>query len=210
MSSPNHKTEISLSFLEVNQDYSRALGAPHLLENLHQIPAFVCVCFASFSRAESREFLLKILSHVYQKPMLAHDIIDGENKRPTLAPHVEPHVHFNLSHTDGCTVVIVSKLHRVGIDIEQIREVKMLPLLVTRYFTVAESQWICETKNTNLQHARFFELWTQKEALIKAKSSSILKGLKTVLETPIKREMHTQILTHQKNQYALTYCYLTE
>lgn len=177
-------------------------------DQLKTIQSYTFVTYGTRDKKESKDFLLRLLSHLYSRPITTADLIDGENQKPKLLPTIEPPLFFNISHTDHATAVIVSLKHEVGVDIELVREVKMLPMLVTRYFTVSESQWICETKDTDEQHRRFFELWTQKEAAIKAQSSTMLKGLKNILNSEQKRLMKSETLTNGKSTYAITWCCL--
>jgi 4'-phosphopantetheinyl transferase len=74
---------------------------------------------------------------------------------------------FNLSHTNGLTVLAVSLEHELGVDVEYLtRKVDILNL-AERYFSQQEYQVLAalDVKEFN-QH--FFNLWTLKEAYIKA------------------------------------------
>ncbi len=81
--------------------------------------------------------------------------------KPYLPEH--PDVHFNLSHS-GKYVVCAFADKTVGIDIEEIREVKAT--LVKSVLDKAEmSNYRSTPDDFKLQ--RFFELWTGKEAFLK-------------------------------------------
>ncbi|HHJ34147.1 MAG TPA: 4'-phosphopantetheinyl transferase superfamily protein [Gammaproteobacteria bacterium] len=67
---------------------------------------------------------------------------------------------FNISHSGSFIVVVTSTTSRVGIDIEQIRALKRLSF--KRVMSVGELEKIQQTP------ALFFDLWSKKEAVVKA------------------------------------------
>jgi 4'-phosphopantetheinyl transferase len=76
-------------------------------------------------------------------------------------------ISFNLSHTNGLSVLAVTLEHELGVDVEYLtRKVDILKL-AERYFSEQEFLDLAarDVKDFN-QH--FFNLWTLKEAYIKA------------------------------------------
>ncbi|MFP3873426.1 MAG: 4'-phosphopantetheinyl transferase family protein [Thiohalophilus sp.] len=67
---------------------------------------------------------------------------------------------FNISHSGNLVCAAALRDGRIGIDVEQIRALKSD--VTHKYLTVNEAQQ-CENKPE-----RFFDFWTQKEAVIKA------------------------------------------
>ena len=67
---------------------------------------------------------------------------------------------FNISHSDNMIVVAISCSMNVGIDVERVRELKRLNFKMV--LSVDELVHIQETP------ALFFELWSKKEAVVKA------------------------------------------
>lgn len=82
-----------------------------------------------------------------------------------------PGVRFNLTHTDGLALIAVAS-HRVGVDLERVREVPNAEGLVDRFFSTAERE-AYRALPKPLQPAAFFRAWTCKEAVIKAVGASI-------------------------------------
>ena len=74
-----------------------------------------------------------------------------------------PDFFFSLSHTAGAVCVAVSR-HKVGVDIEKIKEVR--PELSSRFLTGSELELI---KELDLEErGRFFlEAWVKKESIFK-------------------------------------------
>ncbi len=77
-------------------------------------------------------------------------------------PYLDGPVDFNISHAGDYVVAVATDHGKVGIDIEQIRAIKLSEF--ASIFTQKELDQIAAA--SNLEH-EFFTLWTQKEALIK-------------------------------------------
>lgn len=94
----------------------------------------------------------------------------AEHGKPELAE--QRGLHFNLSHTDGATVIAVTRAGRVGVDVERIRE-NLEPLeLGARFFSPKESDWL-RSQPDSQRFAAFFACWTAKEAYVKACGSGL-------------------------------------
>ncbi|HSN18257.1 MAG TPA: 4'-phosphopantetheinyl transferase superfamily protein [Gammaproteobacteria bacterium] len=83
-------------------------------------------------------------------------------------------VHLNLSHSGGLLAAVVSS-RPVGIDIERIRP-RAIAAQVDRVFCPGEARAM-EHLPEDARLARFFQLWTLKEAACKAAQLSIWDGL---------------------------------
>lgn len=81
-------------------------------------------------------------------------------------------VDCNWSHSGELLAVAFSQHHRVGIDIEQVRE-RDVARLADRFFLESESALLRDAHD-------FFELWVRKEALLKAIGQGLAHGLKRV------------------------------
>jgi 4'-phosphopantetheinyl transferase len=104
----------------------------------------------------------------------------GEHGKPALAPGFErQELHFNIAHTRGLVALAVSRMHRIGVDAENARA-RSAPLhLAQRYFTPREAGALA-TLSAHDQPARFFALWTLKEAWLKATGKGLAAGLGNV------------------------------
>jgi len=70
---------------------------------------------------------------------------------------------FNISHSEGKVITAITDASRIGIDIERIKDI--VPQEFSRVFTNEEAQFI---RNGAKDHLRFYEIWTKKEAAMKA------------------------------------------
>jgi 4'-phosphopantetheinyl transferase len=76
-------------------------------------------------------------------------------------------LHFNLAHSDGLLMVALSETCPVGIDVERVRPVDGIDGLVERFCPPrANLDW--QTLPLHQRPIAFFNLWTRKEACLKA------------------------------------------
>jgi len=95
--------------------------------------------------------------------------------RPMLAGAFEhTGLHFNLAHADGVVAMAVCRHARVGVDVEKLGRA---PLAVAeRYFSPAEAAQL-RALPPDAQPRRFLQLWTLKEAYLKAIGTGLAGGL---------------------------------
>ncbi len=90
-----------------------------------------------------------------------------------------PPPQFSLSYTDGLVGVALTIECRVGIDVENTsRELDCLEI-AENYFSPAEYRELKQLSESPLKR-RFFELWTLKEAYVKAQGSGLYLPLDEV------------------------------
>ena len=101
------------------------------------------------------------------KMLKKHGVSEYEiSKNENGKPYIEgASVHFSISHTDGLCAVAVSD-GEIGIDCEKIDSAykSRVDNFSKKYFTVSEQNEIAGSEDTL---AKFFEIWTRKEAYIK-------------------------------------------
>lgn len=85
-------------------------------------------------------------------------------------------LQFNLSHTNGLIALAVTRDRPVGIDVEHLSRQADIAKLADRYFSLAESRALLDLPVAEWNE-RFYDLWTLKEAYLKACGT----GLRTPL-----------------------------
>ncbi|MDD4914728.1 MAG: 4'-phosphopantetheinyl transferase superfamily protein [Methylococcales bacterium] len=96
-------------------------------------------------------------------------------------PHGKPELigqplHFNLSHSGDWLAIAVSDLARIGVDIERVRPRPGLEAIAERCFSRQEFaiwQSLPEPRRQQL----FYQLWTKKEAFVKAVGRGLALGM---------------------------------
>jgi len=74
---------------------------------------------------------------------------------------------FSLSHTRGCVACAITRDAPIGVDVQRIDKTQSVKEIADRYFSEEEALWLRQCSG-DLRKIRFFELWTLKEALLKA------------------------------------------
>ncbi len=86
-------------------------------------------------------------------------------------------IEFNVSHSEDQALFAIAFNRRVGIDVEYIRPIEVLSL-AKRFFRESE-YWVLSALQDQKQLRAFFQLWTAKEAYVKATGEG-LAGLEAV------------------------------
>ena len=89
----------------------------------------------------------------------------GNYGKPQLVDY--PNLQFNLAHSNGRALIVVSETAVVGVDLEKVRSVPKLLALAKRFFKSSEYETIVALPES-LQPEQFFAYWTCKEAYLKA------------------------------------------
>jgi 4'-phosphopantetheinyl transferase len=101
----------------------------------------------------------------------------GVHGKPRLqSPGNHLPLEFNLSHSGDLALYALTLEHPLGIDLEQIRPDCNYLAIAQRFFTAEEVSGLLSLP-LEQQSAAFFQIWTAKEAYIKALGGSIFSGL---------------------------------
>jgi 4'-phosphopantetheinyl transferase len=104
-----------------------------------------------------------------------------EYGKPQLAASCNPlRLEFNVSHSHQLAVIAVSCAIAVGIDVEHINDQVHYQNISQRFFADQEHEILLQQPPSQQRQA-FFQLWTCKEACIKAIGGSIAHALDRVV-----------------------------
>ena len=124
----------------------------------------------------TRGLLRTALSHVLEQSPDAFSFEYTTEKKPYLAKKFDGQcVSFNVSHSNGQSLVAISLDRNIGIDIEKIRNDVEHEKLAKRFFSLAEYEALKQYEGDTAQ--AFFAAWTRKEAFVKAVGKGIAFGL---------------------------------
>jgi len=92
------------------------------------------------------------------------------NHKPRIVPEQagEPPLLFSLSHTQGFVACAAARGMEVGIDVESIERSREAHDVARRFFAPKEIAMLDRCTNDREHAVRFLELWTLKEAYVKA------------------------------------------
>ncbi|MGR5266342.1 4'-phosphopantetheinyl transferase family protein [Vibrio astriarenae] len=92
---------------------------------------------------------------------------------------------FNVSHTQGLIVCAVSVESEVGVDVESLDKKRNFMAIAKQYFSVQEFQSLTALSNDKERKLLFFQLWTLKEAYLKACGKGITVPLSSICFDPL-------------------------
>lgn len=103
----------------------------------------------------------------------------GSRGKPSVAKiHDQSALHFNLAHSDSLLLVAVTEHCPIGVDVECMRLVEQVDL-AERFFSGNEAKRL-RTLPADQQTSAFFNLWTRKEACLKATGEGIAERLQQI------------------------------
>ena len=103
----------------------------------------------------------------------AIEFVYGEHGKPALKPGG---LHFNLSHSENRAIIGVTRAAPVGVDIERINADRARPEIAARFFAPQEIQALAILSGDAYANG-FFQIWSRKEAVLKAVGTGIGGGL---------------------------------
>ena len=165
---------------------------PHVytidLRGLPQTPAPWLAVLSADERHQSERFRLPAdrigyaAAHALTRLALADgrrpqslEFMVNDYGKPSLSGSAPP---FNLSHTDGMAAVAVGVNGPVGVDVEKIKPTLATPELAADIFTQEEAAHL--RQQADFAEA-FTQLWTAKEAVIKAEGQGLALHLPDII-----------------------------
>lgn len=129
-----------------------------------------------YDRQRGRDPLRRVLAAYLGTHESDVVLTDGEHGRPALAPALDVPLGFNWSHSGQHALIAIGKDITPGVDVERQRERPRALEIARRYFTREESDALAALP-AERRDAAFLELWTAKEAVLKAIGRGIAFGL---------------------------------
>lgn len=119
------------------------------------------------------------LSHYVDLPLDHWRFTSNEFGRPEIVGTTDTlPLRFNLSHTRGLVVCVVTHDMDCGIDAEHIRPLPSYLAIARRMFTEREYDYMTGVAQDQ-QYETFFKIWTLKEAYIKARGMGLSLDMAT-------------------------------
>ena len=138
----------------------------------------------------SRAALRLLLGQYLQADPAALEFSAGPHGKPHLKD--EAHLTFSVSHTNTITVIAIARDMKVGVDVEELRDVPDCEVLARRFFAPVEATTLSQLDPAQRSVA-FLTTWTRKEAIVKASGEGITGGLDGFL-TPLGPANGTRVL----------------
>jgi 4'-phosphopantetheinyl transferase len=129
-----------------------------------------------YDRVRKREPLLALLGAYLGLSADAVRLTEGEHGRPELVAPWHARLQFNWSHTTDAALIAVARGLAPGVDIERVRPRARSMELAGRFFHPDETAALAALDIAERERA-FLQLWTAKEATLKAMGRGIAFGL---------------------------------
>lgn len=128
----------------------------------------------------TRAGLRTLLSH-YVPAIAPEDweFVSNAHGKPRISnPGLTDRLFFSISHTPGLIAVAVSRQEEIGLDVENMQLPRRTVAVADRFFAGTEVEALLKLPVTE-QDSRFFDLWTLKEAYIKARGLGLAIPLRS-------------------------------
>jgi 4'-phosphopantetheinyl transferase len=99
--------------------------------------------------------------------------------KPTLVNNADNQIQFNLSHSEELVIYGFTQQKLIGVDLEYLRPIPDLEKLAQRFFSAREYDFIKSLRQGEKKQA-FFQIWTAKEAYLKATGEGLANSLDKV------------------------------
>jgi len=103
----------------------------------------------------------------------------NEYGKPHCLQAKRQNIFYNTSHSHELLAIAVSSRCEIGLDIEYLARKNNIENIAKEMFSEEENVWMLQ--NSELLRDRFFELWTHKEAYIKANGVGIAGHLSDIV-----------------------------
>lgn len=110
----------------------------------------------------------------------AFEFVENAHGRPEIAaPALGSPLRFNLSHSGGIVACVLGETKQIGVDVERLDRPPIDPRVIQRYCSDPEQTALAALADP-ARHERFLELWTLKEAYVKARGTGLTLPLSRI------------------------------
>lgn len=107
---------------------------------------------------------------------------------------------FNVSHSQDWIIIAIGLENSIGVDLEAIRPDVDIYKISTRYFSSEEQSAL---KKSDQPRRLFFDLWSYKESILKAKGGRLLTSIKSINIPLHKEQVLPQCCINEWNLYKI-------
>ena len=123
----------------------------------------------------ARAMLRQLLGRYLDQDPSAVTFSHGAHGKPFLQ---KSELHFNVSHSHELALYAITHDREVGVDVEWMRPQVAHEQIAARFFSLEEQEALAQVPD-EARRAAFYNIWTRKEAYVKARGDGIAAGLGT-------------------------------
>jgi len=116
------------------------------------------------TRALTKRVLAEALG--ISSDVIAYDV--GPKGKPMLRN--DPTLHFSVAHSRDVSMIAVTRVAPVGVDVERVRVVPQAEAILRRFFPERDVSEILDSEHRDV---RFVSAWTRAEATVKVRGASV-------------------------------------
>ncbi|WP_248732178.1 4'-phosphopantetheinyl transferase superfamily protein [Pseudomonas sp. MWU13-2517] len=132
-------------------------------------------------RQGAQRWLYQVLAAYLEVPVDQVRIARTATGKPWLPEHAW--LRFNLTHSGDLAAIALCREHEVGVDLEMVSgKVAVKQSIAQRFFHPEEQRWLALDEADYL--ARFTQLWSLKEAWLKARGTGLTQSLASFCVIP--------------------------
>lgn len=147
-------------------EYFQAYLSPHEMDRAERFKTEKAKAHFIIGRGILKEILGRYLEIEASKINLTYEKLGKPHLEPALQ-NIIPGLTFNLSHSNGMIMCGVSKDQWLGVDLEYREKTRSFNEIAERFFSVQEIREIKQAQGEQKKIV-FYNIWTKKEALLKA------------------------------------------
>lgn len=176
----NWQTVKDLNNIQITDNLIVVYGKCHpenadmIANNLNENEKFKYKKYRNKTPLECRAVLRILLSKYLNTPPEKIAILETKSGKPYIEHNA---LFFNVSHTDSAFLIAISKMGRIGVDIELLSGNEDLNSLTDYVFSDDEKLMHFDPGDENRY---FLKIWTLKEAFLKATGIGLVNDLKRV------------------------------
>lgn len=143
----------------------------------------------------ARGILRELLANYLQITANKIEFRYSDRGKPDLVTSLDRSLQFNLSHSQNYALYAFTYNRRIGVDLEYLRSIEDAAKIAKRFFSPTESELI-NSLTADKQKRVFLQLWTAKEAYLKATGVGLAGSLNEI-EIAITPESAVNLLSIQ-------------
>lgn len=159
---------------------------------------------------KGKKFELSLIGQVMTKKIVSNEtltpkenVLIGKTKlgKPIIKKPNDSNLDISISHSGNYLVVGICDSGKIGVDIEFLKDIDFQ--IFRNYLSASEEEYINSGKQVTQKLENFYEIWTRKEACLKALGIGLQKPL------PIMQFYPNHIRPKTEIRYDNQQCYLS-
>ena len=143
-------------------------------------------------------FAKMLLNDILERDFEIVNALNSFRKDEHGKPSIQEDLHFNISHSENLIAIAICTKAEIGIDMQ--KEKSFSERVLPKVLNIDEQQ---EYDKSNRKESLFFDIWSKKEACVKATGKGIKTGLTSfsVLDSIVpldNHQLHLQSITIKK------------